>query len=181
MPAFIVEDGTIVPGATSYVTVAEADDYISVKSNAAEWTALPDLTIQNYLMWATRLLDQRSRWQSGTVLTDPDQDLSWPRQGAYDREGEAIPDDIIPDEIKDATIEIAFNLFDQNVDPSSGGSSGSAGGVINKIKVAVIEIGYSEGTTSTTSPFPSGINEILWPLGSIAGVGGSRGVPINRA
>ena len=181
MPSFIVEDGTIVPDATSYVTVAEADDYLSVKSNSADWTALADSVVQNYLMWATRLLDQRARWQAGTVRTDEDQELAWPRQYAYDREGEALPDDIIPDEIKDATIEIAFNLFDQQIDPSDGSAGGSAGGVINKIKVAVIEIGYSEGTSGTTSPYPKGLNDLLYPLGSVAGAGGSRGIPIKKA
>lgn len=181
MPVFLVEDGTIVPDATSYVTVEEADDYLSIKSNSTDWTALADAVVENYLMWATRLLDQRAVFPNST-RTDPDnQSLRWPRQYAYDREGDLIPDDIIPDQIKEATIEIAFNLFDQQVDPSAGGSSGSAGGEIKRIKAAVVEIEYTEGTSTTTSPFPRGINDILYPLGSIAGVGGSRGVPIRRA
>jgi len=181
MPAFIVEDGTIVPEATSYVTVAEADDYLSIKSNAADWTALADGVVQNYLMWATRILDQRAVFPNSTPTEPDNQSLRWPRQYAYDREGDLIPDDVIPDQIKEATIEIAFNLFDQGIDPSSGGSSGSAGGAIKRIKAAVVEIEYTEGVSATTSAFPTGINDILYPLGSIAGVGGSRGVPIRRA
>lgn len=178
---FTVEDGTIVAGANSYVTVEEADDYLSIKSNSDDWIALADGDKENYLMWATRLLDQRGVFPN-TTPSDPDnQDLRWPRMYAYDRDGEAIPDDVIPDQIKEATIEIAFNLYDQGVDPSSGGSSGSAGGTINKIKAGPVEIGYSEGVSGTTSPFPKGLNDILYPLGSIAGLGGSRGVPIRKA
>lgn len=181
MPAFIVETGLIVPNATSYVTVAEADDYISIKSNASTWTALSDAVVQNYLMWATRLLDQRAVFPNSQPTSPDTQSLRWPRQYAHDLEGDLIPDNIIPEQIKEATIEIAFNLFITGVDPSAGGSSGSAGGAIKRIKAAVVEIEYTEGVATTTSAFPKGINDILYPLGSIAGVGGSRGVPIRKA
>lgn len=173
---FTVEDGTIVDEANSYVTVDYADDYLSIKSNADDWTALADTVVKKYLMWATRLLDQRAVFPNSTP-TDADQPLRWPRQGAYDRDDEAIPDDVIPQQIMEATVEIAFNLFNQEVDPSQ---VSSTGGTINKIKVAVIEIGYESGVTATNNSFPKGINDILYPLGSISGGGGSRGVPIRK-
>lgn len=173
---FTVEDGTLVDDANSYVTVDYANDYLSIKSNADDWLALDEEVVEKYLMWGTRLLDQRAVFPNSTP-TDEDQALRWPRQYAYDRDGEAIPDDVIPDQIQEATVEIAFNLYNQAVDPSQAASSG---GAINKIKVAVIEIGYSDGVAASNNNFPSGINEILYPLGSIGGAGGSRGVPIRK-
>jgi len=177
---FTVEDGTGVADANSYVEVEFADDYLSIKANSGDWIAQDDDDKERYLMWATRLLDQRAVFPN-TSPSSETQSLRWPRQYAYDRDGEAIPDDVIPDQIMEATVEIAFNLFDQGVDPSAGGSAGSAGGTINKIKAGPIEIGYTDGVAASTSPFPKGLNDILYPLGSIAGVGGSRGVPIRKA
>lgn len=175
---FTVEDGTIVDGANSYVEVSFADDYLSIKSDSATWEALSTLNKQKYLMWATRLLDQRAKFPN-TVLTDTDQPLRWPRQGAYDRDGDPLPDDIIPDQIKEASVEIAFNLFITGIDPSENAQTGS--GSITKLKVAVIEINYNGAIPLNANAFPRGINYILFPLGSVPGGGGMRAVPIRKA
>lgn len=176
---FTVEDGTIIDGANSYVTVAYADDYLSIKADSSDWTALSDVVVQKYLMLATRVLDQRAKFPN-TVPTDTTQSLRWPRQGAYDRDGESIPDDVIPQQIQEATVEIAFNFFNNSVDPNNP-TQGATQGVVNKLKVGPIEIDYAQGVAVANHILPLGINLILYPLGTISGTGGSRAVPIRKA
>lgn len=177
---FTVEDGSIVGDANSYCTVDFADDYLSIKSNSDDWIALDDDDKEKFLMWATRLLDQRATWQARTLPTDTDQALDWPRMYVVDENSLTVPDDIIPQEIQEATVEIAFNLFNHDVDPSDATTSNSAGAV-KRIKAAVIEIEYTEGVVAVNTAFPKGINDLLLPFGSLSGVGGSRAVPIRRA
>jgi hypothetical protein len=176
MADFLVETGTGIVGANSYVTTDEADDYLSVKPNFSVWEELEEP--ENYLMWAARLLDQRATFRgSKSVATSG---LRWPRVGVCDRDGLAVPYDTIPGAIKEAVIEIAFNLVTQGVDPSV--SSASAGGEIKRIKADVVEIEYVEGTArNTTNYFPVGINNILAGLGSLQGGSGSRFGRILRA
>lgn len=159
---FTVEDGTGVVGANSYASLEDAEDYIGVKPNSAAWADSDDQ--EAYLMWATRLLDQRVRW-AGCKAAQANA-LAWPRLYVYDREGFVIAPTELPKEVKAATIEIAYHLFSQAVDPSAASSSG--GGGIKRIKADVLEIEYQDGASSSSStPFPIGLNAILSPLGTI--------------
>jgi hypothetical protein len=172
---FEVETGTGSETANSYTTVEYADDYLSIKANSATWLALSDTVVQNYLMWATRLLDQRATYAGTKVY--PDAALEWPRNYVYDRNDLAVCNDCVPHEIQDAVVEIAYNLFANDIDPSdSGGSAGTAGGAIKRIKADVVEIEYTEGTAATSGGnFPPGLNSILAPLGTLGGGGGGMG------
>ena len=77
---FTVEDGSVVDGANSYATIAEADDYYAVDSNFfATWDALADADKEKLLAWGTRILDQRVRWNGSK--TDTTSSLRWPRSG----------------------------------------------------------------------------------------------------
>jgi hypothetical protein len=166
----IVEDGTIVPNANSYVTVLELDNYMSVRPTTAEWEDLDTSDKEAYLRWATRLLDQRATFYGHK--TDTTSALRWPRIGVTDRDKAPVPYDIVPRPIKDAVIEIAYYMFSQGVDPSV---PLSPGGEIQRVKLAVIEIEYTEGTQSNTlNYFPVGINDILRGLGTIQMGNGSR-------
>lgn len=181
MVTFVVEDGSGVAFANSYVTLDEADDYLSIKGASADaWIALTDEEKEEYLMWATRLLDQRADFEGHLTYTDPLQTLRWPRSGVMGRDCISVEIDVIPNPIKAATIEIAWHLFSQQVDPSLGTSTGS--GEIKRIKADVLEIEYQvSGDVDTVSPFPKGINAILWPLGSLAITGTSNAVKILKA
>lgn len=169
MAVFLVEDGTGLTGANSYVTTDEADDYLSVKPNYSVWEAVEEP--ENYLMWASRLLDQRAVFRGAKTVQGSG--LRWPRTGICDRDGIAVPYDSVPSPIKAAVIEIAFHLVSQSVDPSA--PSANSGGQIKRLKADVVEIEYVEGTSGNTSNyFPVGINDILAGLGSLQGGGGSR-------
>ena len=175
--AFIVEDGTNVADANSYVTVEYADAYLAFKSNDTAWQEQDTVDKQDYLCWATRLLDQRANFEgrptyrSDTVA----QALRWPRTGVLDRDGFLLAPDAIPAPIKAATVEIAWHLFSQQVDPSLLSSMGQ--GALKRVKADVVEVEYFTNI-DTVSPFPLGINHILWPLGSLSISGTSNAVRI---
>lgn len=176
MPAFVVEDGTGLTNATSYVSVAEADDYLSIRPNIDDWTDLDSAGKQAQLMWATRLLDQRAVFYGKKTV--PASALQWPRTGVIDKNGLLVPYDVVPQPIQDATVEIAFYLLVNSIDPSlPPGGGGVAGGAIKSIKADVIEIEYTEGSAASavTIYFPLGINDILAGLGTLRGAGGGRG------
>lgn len=170
MPVFVVETGEGVADASSYVTVSEADDYLSIRPAITAWSALDTAGKQSYLMWATRLLDQRATYRGSKYGTSGA--LRWPRSGVVDCDGLAVPYDTIPDDLKAAVIEMAFHLVSQGVDPSVPAASTS--GEIKRIKADVVEIEYMEGTSAGNNYFPVGINTILRCIGSIKTGNGSK-------
>lgn len=160
---FVVADGTNLTNATSYVSVAEADDYFEVdRAFTATWSALTTTEKEYLLGWSTRILDQKIKWK-GTKDTTT-QALEWPRDGTYDRNGVAILDTVIPQQLKDATCE--FAKFAQTNDPTTG----SGVDFIRAITLDVLEIEYQEGTSQ--SSFPTLLNSILRGLGTYPVPGG---------
>src|SRR5688572_30262693 len=142
---FTVEDGTVVAGANSYVTVAFADDYFAVDPNfLATWTALDAEDKEIYLAWATRIVDQKVRWRG--TKTDEDSALRWPRTGAYDRDYILIEDDVIPLQLKELVCE--FVKFLQQSDPTVSQEVSQ----IKREKLDVLEIEYQDGTSQSIYP-----------------------------
>lgn len=131
---FIVEDGSMVPNSNSYLTVDEADTYISANIHAYPmWANLDTLSQQQLLVWASRHLDQRATW-NGTLtslyLADPqltnliatwavpsvpndvpEQSMRWPRAGVQDLDGSLIMQNVIPRRLKEACAEMARYLI----------------------------------------------------------------------
>jgi DnaT-like ssDNA binding protein len=94
--------------ATSYLTIAEADAYFQTRIHATEWPALTADDKCRMLVWATRVLDQWVTW-AGTPTTY-EQRLAWPRFGLLTLSQDVVPDDEIPDGVKEAVCELAWNL-----------------------------------------------------------------------
>lgn len=160
MAAFIVETGELVADATSYVSVEEANDYLSVRPSFSTWDALSDSDKELKLIWATRLLDQRVTYK-GTRYSSSSA-LRWPRTGVVDCDGTSIAYTVIPDALKEAVIEMAFHLTVQGTDPSMA----LGGGDISKIRADVIEIEFVN-TNATQTQFPIGLKSILKCIGSL--------------
>lgn len=114
----VVEDGTGLPNANAYISVAYANEYFASRGNAA-WAAITDeATKENAIINATEYLDVR--WVfSGDILNE-EQALSFPRidlprcaRGAT-----------FPEPVKKATAEYAVRALtgplapDPSVDPS---------------------------------------------------------------
>lgn len=105
--ALIVEDGTGMATATSYVSLADADAYFALRATAA-WDEAEDADKEVALVKATAALDARFRgmWK-GKKLTKA-QALAWPREEVVDEEGFDIAENEIPLQLKQATYEVGL-------------------------------------------------------------------------
>ena len=142
---FVVEDGTGLTSATSYISVADADDILTVNIHSASaWDALTDPDKERLLAWASRYLDTFARWNGRkTVETSA---LRWPRTGVKDRDGVVILGTAIPRQLKIATAEMARFLIAEDRSTERGQDA------LKKLKADVIEIEFSEGYRLPTIP-----------------------------
>lgn len=103
--------------ANSFVSVTDADYYFEGSAYYGSWPTTSfgaDLTTkQKALVSATRLLNSLE-WDG--LRTTYTQSLQWPRVNLIDRDGNGVATDIIPQDIKDATCELASSLLGANPD-----------------------------------------------------------------
>lgn len=168
--AFLVEDGSGLSSATSYVSVADADDYFAIDANNEAWDALPEEQKEFFLAWATRYIDQKVNWK-GSKATSV-QGLRWPRVYVKDRDGVYIEDDVIPTQVKQITYEVARWLMDN--DPAAGSDVEN----LKKVVVDVVEIEYQDQTSQTS--FPTLFSDILQGIGTFR-IGGRGHANIIKA
>jgi len=141
--------------ATSYPSVAEADDYIGTRLHSGTWSTQTQDTKEGLLMWATMLLDSYPRAWTGGAVTET-QALRWPRTGMSDRDGRAIAENVIPVALKRATSEMARQLLatDRTADNS----------VINKgissIKAGSVALSFENLVTNNSILVARSIREL---------------------
>lgn len=157
----LTEDGSIVSGAESYISVEDASAYHAARGNAA-WAALATDTIREQcLRKGTDFMRQayRSRWQG--VKVDEDQALDWPR---YDVvvEGYVIASNIVPAEVKNACAELALRASEGDL------LADQSQGVIRE-KVGQIEVEYDR--SSPQQARYSAIESLLAPYLLAGGCG----------
>lgn len=106
--ALIVEDGTIVTDAESYITVDDADAYHTARGNAA-WTGA-DAAKEALLRKATDYMGQvyGLRWKGDRVSAS--QVLDWPRDGV-EAFGFDVDSDAVPDAVVQACAELALRAL----------------------------------------------------------------------
>lgn len=135
--AVTVEDGTQVPGADSYITVAYADDYNAKYGNAA-WAALPSeddvpapasgtVTKEACLRRATQYMVgmYRLRWKG--LRASVTQPLDWPRIAVVLDDVTSyfvdqaffyqVPANVVPDVVMKANAILAFKAITQDLAP----------------------------------------------------------------
>jgi len=116
------------PDANSYDTLQEVNDYFDARIPLnPPWNPATD-PASRAIVTATRTIDSLAsgrrrlvkpasgdayyivgrKW-TGTPATST-QALAWPRIGMYDRNGNPIPADVIPRELKEATAELSGQL-----------------------------------------------------------------------
>jgi hypothetical protein len=162
--ALIIEDGTVVSNANSYVTLAEARTYA-----AARGVNLPadDVALEALLIKAMDYLEaQRARYQGSK--TEPGvQVLQWPRTGVVLDSSYELPENVIPRELKYAQSQMAMSLH-AGFDPLSD-KDGSA---VKRQKVDVLEVEYmtpdeKNGADGVSIP---AVDALLAPLfGAVGG------------
>jgi hypothetical protein len=142
--SLIVEDGSVVTGAESYISVADCTSYHALRGNSA-WALLTTPQMEQALRRATDYMLQmyRNRWVGYRFSTD--QKLDWPRLyvpypdyvavfGIY---AAYIPYTTIPDEVKNACSELALKA-------SAGELLADADQVVIREKIGPIETEYDK-------------------------------------
>jgi len=119
----IVETGTGMAGAESYVTVAEADTYHTARGNEASWSDLDTDVKEQFLRRATDYMIEvyRQRWKGRRLNFT--QALDWPRYGVqvedigYDRYIAYLPANSVPQAVKNACAELALRAKSGELSP----------------------------------------------------------------
>jgi len=156
-----------------YGNVAAADAYHAARANAA-WTG-DDVAKQAALLRASVYIDGRYRkllasgvWQSlfpGVKTEGRGQAREWPRTGAEDYEGHAIPSDQVPVEVEQATYEAALREL---VEPGSLSPDFVAASTVKRQKVGPIEEEFSVAAgadgAASVRPVISIIDEMIAPV-----------------
>jgi len=109
--ALIVEDGTGLSTAESYISEADATTYHAAYGASATWAAATADQREAALRVATRYLDLHyaGRWRG--TRTNEDQALAWPRSGVYDDDSIEVDDDVIPANLERACAEVALRVL----------------------------------------------------------------------
>lgn len=141
--AFLVEDGTGVAGATSYLTTAEADDILSLNPVAyAAWVGVGALSDQeNILIWASRYIDQYVDWSGYKAVETSG--LRWPRDCVYDMDGIMLANDVVPEQVKRAVAQLAIFLVSSQA-ARTGGQSAVLPEGIKRVQADVVEVEFFE-------------------------------------
>lgn len=120
--SLIVEDGSIVANAESYLSVADADTYHSLRGNTS-WAGTSPATSTSAkeaaLRKATEFINNEyyGRWKG--ELVDEDQSLAWPRNYAInDETGQYYDSESIPLLLKRATAEMALIALTEEFYPT---------------------------------------------------------------
>lgn len=166
-----------------YGTLEAADTYHQSRGNAA-WTGT-DTAKTAALVRASDYVDSLSQRQvspgvyeqvfGGTRTGGRSQARVWPRTGAYDSDGNAIPSDSVPVEVEFATYEAALREL---VSPGSLAPDYVPAQAVKREKVDVLEVEYATAVTaggvSPTSPVIAAVWAYLAPLiGARAGAWGA--------
>lgn len=154
-----VEDGTVVAGANSLVSLEFADQYHEDRLNAA-WTGETDDDKRKAaLIRGTDYLERRFGARlTGTKVEGAE--LCLPRENGYDREGTELASDEVWIGIQQAIAEYALRALSGSLDPDPGYSqSGEFSGPVKRIrkKVDVIEkeTEYADRAVSTSPRYPA--------------------------
>lgn len=135
-----------------YASVAMADLYLNAAFHGQTWFDLDEDTKGQALVTAVRTLD-RQVWLG--AKTDEAQELDWPRK---DTGVVGVTPDIIPDDIVNASIELALSL----TQGSNVQNYQSTEGNIQNLRAGSASITYFRGGSNggTATRFP----QIVWEL-----------------
>lgn len=150
----IIEDGSGVPGAQSYVTAAEATAWATARGLTFGGT---DAEVEQRLLTAMDLVESYRAQFSG-VKSSSGNPLQWPRMGVL-LDGEPLGDDTIPSELKSALICFAYESQTTELQPTVDSQA------VSKEKVDVIEVEYfnAQGRPASTPTFTKAL-AFLQPL-----------------
>ena len=152
--ALVIEDGSQVAGANSYITVAELRAFGLARSSGLP---TPNEEAESLLVRAMDYIEgMRSRFQG--KKTGATQPLQFPRKGLI-IDDEPFPDNAIPNELKNGQAQLAIDIF-AGFDPMAS----SDGREVLREKVDVIETEYAQSSGSGSGPSIPKTMAFLEPL-----------------
>lgn len=154
--SIIVEDGSLVNGANSYVNLATARQFAL---NRGKSLPASDDEANAALIRAMDYIEAKRRQFKG-VKVSPTQSLQWPRK-CVDIDGEDFPENAIPIELKNAQCQLALEAATIDLMPTSSGA------FVIREKTGPIETEYSETISTSGSPNMPAVEAFLAPLLSV--------------
>ena len=145
----IVEDGSGVAGANSYVSVADFAEWLDVMG----YDVLPDDKQEPYLLRAAQAMEVM-HW-IGKRASDT-QALAWPRTDVVMRSGEILPSDQVPAHIVTGQQQLAREMYAQDTAPVL--EAGANGPIISKTE-------RIEGAITVTTAYANDGN-LMYPRAS---------------
>jgi hypothetical protein len=154
----IKETGAGLANANAYADVADGDAYHEGHLYATAWTGATTPNKTAALVMATRLID--AEYQFGGLRAVMTQALQWPRQDCrIPDDDEALPDDVVPKAVVQATCELARELLiaDRTASPRGEG--------LKYENVGSTQTGYDK--TDTRPIIPAVVQALLAKYGSL--------------
>lgn len=153
--SIVVEDGSLVSGANSYVTTAEITQFAE---NTGQSTGLPtaesELAVLAYKAMQ-KIEAYRGRFKG--IKRDDDQALQWPRYNVY-IDQYIFDSDEIPQILKDAQCQFAIDANSNDLTPNTKGNR------ITEKKVGPINVKYASNVSSNVQPNFNKAMNLLQPL-----------------
>ncbi|CAB4180586.1 hypothetical protein UFOVP1040_82 [uncultured Caudovirales phage] len=132
--SLIVEDGTGLASAESYLSVADAKAYWTARGMSIGSTA--DGVLEEKLRLAAAYIDSSWRFKGAKLVAA--QALEFPRSGLIDWSSNAVTG--IPKRLKDATAEAAFKAIGEDLFVDQ-----DRGGMVRSETVGPISVTYADG------------------------------------
>lgn len=163
--SLVIENGSLVAGANSYVSVAEARAY--AEARASTFPA-GNAEAEAALIVANDYLESLRAEFKGSKVDPATQSLQWPRQGVQ-IDGWNVPVDHIPKELKAAQCQLAIEAAaGTDLMPTGDGRE------VIREKVDVLETEYAPGAGGSPQPYLAKARALLAPLLSAGGFGGIK-------
>lgn len=154
----VVEDGTGLANANSYVSVTEADAYwAGMGADGTSWQALTTAQKEAALILATRYINNAGIFRYRGTRKSYEQRMEWPRTGAAERNGPAIPDTVVPWRVKDAVLAASLEATKGALEPRL-----KRGGKVVSSRVDAISVTYATDAPATDTLVA--VDGLLGPL-----------------
>jgi hypothetical protein len=147
--ALVVEDGSNVADADSYISLADAEAYYLTYQGVAWDATISDDLKEAAIRRAARYLD--AIWWKGERTNKREQAMAWPRYGATDCDGTLIASGVVPVEVVNANALLAFYEADN---PNALDPTVTLNAIARREKVDVIEVEYRDGPVTAESARP---------------------------
>lgn len=152
----IVEDGTGISNADSYISLEDAEAYVSSSFFTGDWSELTNSQKESLLKTSSMYLDSFYSWYGEKSVQTSG--LRWPRVGVEDSDDIEVPSNSIPNKIKWATVEMSIYLASTNLLEESDSRG------VDSVKIDVIEITFNSSEKNVK--LPNTVTHLLKDYGS---------------